>query len=165
MSILDALRQEFVYEAGVTAKLLERAPDEKLGWRPHKKSMTLQRLSGHIAELPLFILSILNKDELDFVKEGYTPFEPATRAELVAQHAKNVSAAEAGMQGISDEHMMQPWRLRGGDQVYFELPRVAALRSMVLNHIVHHRGQLTVYLRLLDVPLPGVYGPSADENP
>ena len=164
MNILDSLRQEFVHEAGVTRKLFERVPDDRLGWQPHPKSMTLQRLAGHVAELPLFILSILNTDELDFVKEGYTPFEPANQAELVARHAKNVEAAAQAMHGKNDEYLMQPWRLRGGDQVYFELPRAAAMRSMVLNHIVHHRGQLTVYLRMNEVSLPGVYGPSADER-
>ncbi len=164
MNILDSLRQEFIHEAEVTRKLLERVPDGKWGWQPHPKSMTLQRLAGHVAELPLFILSILNTDELDFVKEGYTPFEPANQEELASRHKTNVEAAEQAMQGKNDDYMMQPWRLRGGDQVYFELPRAAAVRSMVLNHIVHHRGQLTVYLRMNEVPLPGVYGPSADEQ-
>lgn len=164
MSIIDAMREEFVHEAGQTRKLLERVPEGRLGWQPHPKSMTLRRLAGHIAEIPMFAGPILTTDELDFAKGAYTPFNPENVQELLAGHQQHVEAAAKVMCDIPDAALMKVWRLRVGEKVYFELPRVAVLRGLMMSHILHHRGQLTVYLRLNNVPLPMIYGPSADET-
>ncbi len=163
MSIIQGMLAEFTYESATTRKMLERIPEAKLGWKPHNKSMTLARLASHIAETPEWLGSILQQDEFVFDPTGYTPKEHKTVAELLAAFDKNVESAAAMMQGQSDDHLMKMWRMRSPERVFFEMPRVAVIRTMIMNHTVHHRGQLSVYLRLLDVPLPSVYGPTADD--
>ena len=164
MNIIDVMVAELQHENQLTRTLLERVPEDKLSWQPHEKSMSLAVLAGHITEVPAWVTPILSTDEMAFDPETYEPFVPATTAELVGALDANVAAAVEAMAGQSNEHIMQTWRFRIGDKVVFEMPRVAVLRGMVLNHLVHHRGQMTVYLRLQDVPLPSIYGPSADEG-
>jgi uncharacterized damage-inducible protein DinB len=165
MNITKALGMELQQETEQTARLLARVPDDKLTWQPHPKSMTLGRLAGHIAELPMLVPPIMTADELDFEKAKFERFIPKDHEELVRVLKKNVETAVAALQDKDNDFMMQPWRLRAGEKVYFELPRFVSVRTLILNHLIHHRGQLTVYLRLNDVPLPMTYGPSADENP
>lgn len=164
MNIIDGMVAELQHESQLTRTTLERTPEDKLSWQPHEKSMSLAVLGGHIAEIPKWVSIILGSDEIAFDPESYVPFVPATVAELLETFDNNLAEAVEAMAGQSNEHLMQAWQFRIGDQVMFEMPRVAVLRGMVLNHIVHHRGQLTVYLRLQDVPLPSIYGPSADEG-
>ena len=163
MSICEPLAAELQREAATTRKMLERVPEDKFGWKPHEKSMPLGRLAGHVAELPTLVAPVLKQDELDFATGNFQPLNPSSVAELLERFDGNVAAAAELLKDQTDERMHETWRLRSGDRVFVELPRVAVIRSMVLNHIVHHRGQLSVYLRLLDVPLPSVYGPTADE--
>jgi uncharacterized damage-inducible protein DinB len=126
--------------------------------------MPLGRLAGHVAELTGWIAAILTQDELDFATANYKPVVATSVAELLEMFDKNLSTATDLLKTQTDEHLMKTWRLRDGEKVFFELPRVAVIRSMALNHIIHHRGQLSVYLRLQDVPLPSIYGPTADEQ-
>jgi uncharacterized damage-inducible protein DinB len=163
MSLSEPIAAELQREAATTRRMLERVPEGKLAWRPHEKSMTLGRLAGHIAELPSLVASVVTRDEVDFAEGNFQPFTASNSAELLERFDKNIAAAVEALKGQPDEHLLKTWRLRNGEQVFFELPRVAVLRSMGLNHVIHHRGQLSVYLRLLDVPLPSVYGPTADE--
>ena len=165
MSLCEPLAAELRHEAATTRRMLERVPEDRFGWKPHGKSMGLGRLAGHIAELPTLVAPALKQDELDFAAGSFQPFSPTSVAELLEKFDRNVDAAVNLLKDQTDERMQEKWRLRSGEQVFFELPRVAVVRSMVLNHVVHHRGQLSVYLRLLDVPLPSVYGPTADEGP
>jgi len=163
MSLSEPIAAELRREAATTRRMLERVPQDKLAWRPHEKSMTLGRLAGHIAELPSLVVATLTQDEVDFAAGKFQPFAASNVSELLEKFDKNVAEAAEALKDQPDEHLLKTWRLRSGEQVFFELPRVAVLRSMGLNHIIHHRGQLSVYLRLLDVPLPSVYGPTADE--
>lgn len=148
-------------------KTLERVPEGKADWAPHARSMKMGRLAGHIAELPGLVTAALSRDSLDFRPPGAPPRVPyvmTTREELLQSFDKNVSAASAAIAGASDEDLMKTFTLMAGGKVIFSLPRLAALRGFVLNHVIHHRGQLSVYLRLNDVPVPSIYGPSADEG-
>ena len=165
MNIIDAILNEIELEAANTRKMLERAPQEKFAWQPHAKSMTLCGLVSHIAEIPTWVKPILEQDELVIDLEKYVPPSYASVAELLQRFDKNIGEAKEAMAGQSDERLMGLWRLKVGEQSVFELPRVAVLRGMILSHSVHHRGQLSVYLRLNDVPLPPLYGPTADEQP
>lgn len=155
---------ELKQEAISTRKMLERLPVEKFQWKPHEKSMTLISLAGHVADMVGWTDRAVNHDELDFAKSDFTPKQYNDASEVVAYFDQNISAALDTLNSVSNEELMQPWRLRNGEQIYFEMPKVAVMRSMVLNHVIHHRGQLAVYLRLLDVAVPSIYGPSADEQ-
>lgn len=159
----QTLAAELKQEGVSTRKLLERFPEGKAEWQPHEKSMTLGRLAGHVAELPMWVSVAVNQEELDFATSDHKPAHLTTAAELVELFDKNLNEALESLQSVEDEILMQNWRLRNGEQIYFEMPKIAVIRSMALNHLYHHRGQLSVYLRLNDVPLPGIYGPSADE--
>ncbi len=165
MSLCEPLAAELRQEAATTRRLLERVPEESFGWKPHEKSMPLGRLAGHVAELPTLVRPIMTQDEFDFADGTYQPFSPTSVAELLERFDQNVAAAVELLKSQPDERMHNPWRLKSGEQVFFELPRAVVVRSMAFNHIVHHRGQLSVYLRLLNVPLPSIYGPSADAGP
>ncbi len=165
MSLIEPIIAELQHEAATTRKLLERVPEEAFSWQPHEKSMTLGRLAGHIAELYTFAAPILNQDELDFATGNYEPFSPADAAELLEKFDKNVADAIEILKTQTDDRLLAAWRMRSGEQVFFERPRITVIRSFMLNHIVHHRGQLSVYLRLQNVPLPPMYGPTADESP
>ncbi|HEX8561103.1 MAG TPA: DinB family protein [Pyrinomonadaceae bacterium] len=165
MSICATLAAELRQEARTTRRILERVPEASFGWKPHEKSMTLGRLAAHVAELPELILPALTQPELDFAAGDFKPFDPQTSAELLEKFDRNIEEAVGLLEKQPDERMGEPWRMRHGEQVFFEMPRAAVVRFVGLNHVVHHRGQLSVYLRLLDVPLPSIYGPSADEGP
>jgi uncharacterized damage-inducible protein DinB len=164
MSLCEPLAAELRQEAATTRKMLERVPEDKFDWKPHEKSMPLGRLAGHIAELPSLITPALTQDELDFSTAGFKPFIPTSVAGLLERFDQTVAAAIELLKNQTDERMNDKWRLRSGDTIIFESPRAVVVRTMALNHVVHHRGQLSVYLRLLDVPLPSVYGPTADEG-
>jgi uncharacterized damage-inducible protein DinB len=164
MSISQGLLPEFDQEMAGTRKCLERVPEGKTEWQPHPKSMTLGRLAGHLAELPTWVVETMKRDELSLDGQ-YTPFISSSPKELLAMFDAKVAEARALIQSATDEDMMKPWSLKVRGQTAFTMPKIAVLRGMVINHIIHHRGQLTVYLRLNDVPVPSLYGPSADERP
>jgi len=164
MSKKIAFIAELQNEAASSRKMLERVPTDKNDWAPHEKSMKLGRLSTHVAELPGWVAMAVNADELDFLKMDYKPLTNPTQEELLALHDENVRKATEALENASDEVFEQMWTLRRGDHIIFTMPKKVVLRSMAFNHMVHHRGQLSVYLRLLDVPVPGMYGPSADDK-
>jgi uncharacterized damage-inducible protein DinB len=155
---------EWKHEAESTRKILERVPFDKAEWKPHEKSYTLARMAGHVAEIMQWTTATLTTDGLNFAKGEYKPFFPATKEELLERFEKHYQEALSQLEAASDETLTGSWTLQSGDHVIFTLPRIATLRSFVMNHLIHHRGQLSVYLRLLDVPVPGMYGPSADER-
>ncbi|HKW64252.1 MAG TPA: DinB family protein [Candidatus Acidoferrum sp.] len=166
MTIGQSLLPEFDQEMQGTRKVLERLPDEKWSWKPHEKSGTLGWLAGHVANMVSWIPYTIQTEELDYAPVGGPAYEPpkiTNRKEALAELDKNVADAKAALGKVSDAEMMKNWRLLAGGQEIFSMPRVAAIRGMVLNHHIHHRAQLTVYLRLLNVAVPGLYGPSADE--
>lgn len=163
-NIASALIAEMEQEAATTRKCLERVPADKFGWQPHEKSMTLGRIASHIAEMFAWTPPTMQNSELDFAKMDYKPFEPATTAELVEFLDKNVAEAIETLRGCDDAAFMENWTMRNGETVYFTMPKIAVMRSFVMNHIIHHRGQLSVYLRLNDISVPSIYGPSADEG-
>ena len=159
-----AFINELKNEAETTRKCLERIPEDKFDWKPHEKSMPMGRLASHIAEMFGWTPATLQNPELDFSTMDYKPYEPPTTADLVEFLDKNVAEALQVLENTPDEVFFENWTMRNGEQVYFTLPKIAVMRSFVMNHIVHHRGQLSVYLRLNDIPVPSVYGPSADEG-
>lgn len=162
--LASAFLGELENEAKVTRSVLERVPADKFQWQPHEKSMSFGRLASHIAEMFGWTESTLKSDVLDFSTMDYKPFEPKTTDDLLAFFDEHVAKAKAIIAETSDETFMTNWTMRNGDQVYFTMPKVAVMRTFVLNHIIHHRGQLSVYLRLNDVAVPSIYGPSADEG-
>ena len=164
MAIVDALLPEFDRETTTTRKLLERVPDDKWDWKPHEKSMSLRQLASHLATLPSWGEMTMTQPEFDLGGDFKQP-EMHNRADLVATFDKVVAATRQAMTGKSDAEMMAPWTLKRSGKTIFTMPKIAVMRSFVLNHLIHHRGQLSVYLRLNDVPLPSIYGPSADEQP
>jgi len=167
MAIRDALLAEFDHEMISTRKTLERVPEGKGDWAPHEKSMKMGRLAGHVAELSGWAASIIGQDSLDFRPVGAAPMQPVvmtSRAQLLEVFDKKVAEARKQLAGASDETLLKNWTLLSGGQTLMTMPRVAFLRSFVMNHIVHHRAQLGVYLRMNDVAVPSVYGPSADEG-
>jgi len=163
MPINQALLPEFDQEMANTRKTLERTVGEKWSWKPHEKSGTMGWLAGHTATIPGWVAMTLGQDSLDM--SGFEPPPiPAGLAEVLAMFDKNVAEARGVIAAASDETMMQPWTLLKNGNAIFTMPKVAVLRSFVLNHIIHHRAQLGVYLRLNDIPVPSIYGPSADEG-
>jgi uncharacterized damage-inducible protein DinB len=167
MRISDTLLPEFDQEMANTRKFLAIVPEDKFGWTPHKKSWNLATLATHIANMPGWAVDTVAKDSFDIAPPGAPPYkeEPATsQKELLQRFDKNVAAARAAIAGATDDHLMKPWSLLSGGQTILTMPRIAVIRSFVMNHGIHHRAQLGVYLRLNDVAVPGVYGPSADET-
>lgn len=161
MAIKDALLPEFDEEMKTTRTLLERVPEAKAAWKPHPKSMSLGELAIHLATMPGWTGPTLTQPEMDFGADFTQPvFE--TTAQALRAFDEGVAQARKLIAATSDADFMLPWTLRQGEVVYFTLPRVAVVRSMIMNHMIHHRGQLSVYLRLNDVPLPPIYGPTAD---
>jgi uncharacterized damage-inducible protein DinB len=154
---------EFDHEMANTRKTLERIPDNKLGWKPHAKSMTLGSLGTHLATINHWADAILGMDAFD-VKDAPPSPELKSHAQIVETFDKTTAAARKVIAGATDEQLMKPWSLLSGGKAIFTMPRVAVLRSFILNHGIHHRAQLGVYLRLNDVPVPSIYGPSADEG-
>jgi uncharacterized damage-inducible protein DinB len=163
MPIADALIQELEQEAASTRNLLERVPDDKLDWKPHDKSMPLGRLATHIAELPSWGKVTIDQDVLD-ISEGFTPVILGSVAEILDSFDKNTAAFKELLARTPDEEFMKTWTMLYQGKEVFSAPKIGVVRNMVMNHIVHHRGQLTVFLRLNEVPLPMTYGPSADET-
>ena len=167
MSLSDALLPEFDHEMANTRKSLERVPEDKLDWKPHTKSMTLGHLAGHLAEIPTWGTTTVNEESFDIAPTdgpAHEPFKAKSVAEALERFDKNVADARAAIEGASDETLLRPWSLLHGGNTVFTLPRIAVLRSFVMSHSIHHRAQLGVYLRLNDVPVPAIYGPSADES-
>jgi uncharacterized damage-inducible protein DinB len=165
-SLTSALAAELKHEAATTRRLLERVPEDKLDWRPHAKSMTLGRLAGHIGELLGWGRATVAQPEVDLgaIPEDQRGAVAESVEGLLGVFDRGVADFAAALEATEDEQMYEPWKLRNGEQVMFEMPRIAALRGFVYSHLIHHRGQLTVFLRLLDVPLPQTYGPTADEG-
>jgi uncharacterized damage-inducible protein DinB len=155
---------EINHEAATTRKFFERYPEGKQGWTPHEKSMKIEVLAGHIAEIPTWVGFTLDQDVLDFATLNYKPIIAENRESLLAIYDKNVADAIACFERAGDDVFMQNWTMRNGEQVYFTMPKIAVLRTFVFNHNVHHRAQLGVYYRLLDIAVPGSYGPTADEK-
>lgn len=162
--LASAFLEELENEAKITRQCLERVPMDKLDWKPHEKSMPMGRLAVHCAEMFGWTKETLTQDTLDFATADMTPFEPKTTDELMAFFDDHISKARTILGETADDTFMTDWTMRNGEQVYFTMPKVAVMRTFVLNHIVHHRGQLSVYLRLNDIPVPSIYGPSADEG-
>jgi uncharacterized damage-inducible protein DinB len=167
MPLNQALLPEFDHEMANTRKTIERAPDAKWTWKPHEKSGQLGWLVAHLANLPHWGADVLTTDSFDFAPGGKFVESPkaSNTKEALALFDKNVAAARAALAAATDEQLMKPWSLLQNGKVLFTMPRVAVVRSMILNHAIHHRAQLGVYLRLNDVPVPAIYGPSADEQP
>lgn len=162
--LATAFLAEMENEAKTARACLERVPVDKFDWKPHEKSMTMGRLASHVAEMFGWTKETLTQDVLDFAAGDFTPFEPKTSEELLKFFDDHVATAKDVLNKTTDETFMTPWTMRNGEQVYFTMPKVAVMRTFVMNHIVHHRGQLSVYLRLNDIPVPSIYGPSADEG-
>lgn len=156
------LLAEMEKEARTTRKMLERIPDDKYDWRPHPKSMDIQTLATHIAELPVWVTLVLMTDELDFAKNAYEPTIIANTAELLAFFDRSLADGEASLGQAADEQLTPLWTLRNGNEIYSQTTKGEFIR-VTFSQIVHHRAQLGVFLRLLDIPIPGSYGPSADE--
>ncbi len=164
MSIMQQILAEFEGEAAATGKCLERLPEEQLAWQPHEKSMTLGYLAHHIAAGPQGILGMLLKDSMDISEMAKSP-APENKAEILAAFEQSLKLLRETLPPLSDEWALSEWKLTAGEQVLFAMPRAAVARMILLNHIYHHRGQLSVYMRMLDIPVPSIYGPSADEMP
>lgn len=163
-TIIDLFRNELEKEAATTRKMLACVPDDKYDWKPHEKSMTIKRLATHIAELPSWIDMTLNTDELDFANNPYKPVDINNTAELLQYFEKNVEEGRQKLAEVKDDAILQkPWTLRNGETIYSVEPKLDVLR-MAFSQIIHHRAQLGVFLRLLNIPIPGSYGPSADES-
>jgi uncharacterized damage-inducible protein DinB len=168
MAISESLLPEFDHEMANTRKTLERVPRDKFDWKPHAKSMAMGDLATHLGNIPTWANYTIDQDSLDLAPEGQ-PLPPTelakSEAELLATFDENVAKARAAIAGASDADLFQPWTLLNNGSQILTLPKVAVLRSFVMNHLIHHRAQLGVYLRLNDIPVPSIYGPSADENP
>ena len=167
MPISQTILPEFEHEMANTRKTLERVPDDKFAWKPHEKSSSLGGLATHLANIPSWTKNTFDADELNLAPAGAEPYrleEAKSTAELLAAFDKNVASARAALESATDENWQGKWSLLMGDKTIFTLPRVAVMRGFVMNHLIHHRAQLGVYLRLLDVPVPSIYGPSADEG-
>jgi uncharacterized damage-inducible protein DinB len=164
MKLIDSLIQEFEHEAQTTRKHLERLPENKLDWRPHEKSFTAGGLASHITEMVGWADAILNSDKLDFDPATYKPYVATSVAHLLKTFDDNVAKGKRALAGVTDDTLEQPWSFKILGRVRFERPKAAVFRDFALSHIIHHRGQFSVYLRLLNVPVPGSYGPSADEQ-
>ena len=166
MSIAENLLPEYDHELATTRRVLERVPEAEFAWKPHPKSMTMGELAGHVANIPFWLSATLNAPIYDLLAGGpeVRREPPVSRETLLAGFDEKVRNARNSLAKSTDAEMLARWTLKHGEQEVFSMPRVAAVRSFVMNHLIHHRGQLTVYLRLKDVPLPPIYGPTADEQ-
>jgi uncharacterized damage-inducible protein DinB len=167
MSLSQSLLPEFDMEMANTRKTLERVPESKLGWKPHPKSGSMGWLAGHLSHLPGWAVITIKQDSLDLSPDGKPPEpqpEPKSQNELLATFDKNVAEARAALTGADDATLLKPWSLLMTRRVLMTMPKAACLRGFVMNHIIHHRAQLGVYLRLNDVAVPAIYGDSADEK-
>ncbi len=167
MNLSQSLLPEFDREMANTRRVLERIPEDKLAWKAHEKSNTMGWVGMHLAEIPGWVAVVLQQDSMDVDPPGGQPYRTptaSTRHEILDRFDGNVAAARAAIAAAWDEQFVQPWSLLKGGETIFTLPRVAVLRSFVLNHTIHHRAHLCVYLRLNEVPVPALYGPSGDEQ-
>jgi len=166
MSVKDGLLAEFDHEMATTRKHLEHVPDDKLSWTPHDKSMTLGRLASHLAECPGWTGAMTDQDEFDIAPpDGSFDYQPAdfgTRAEIVDNFDKSVADARDKIAAKSDTELMAPWNFKKGGEVMFTVPKMVAIQNHVIKHAIHHRGQISVYLRQVGAPVPQTYGPTAD---
>ena len=166
MGLGESMLPEFDYEMANTRKTLERIPEDKFDWKPHEKSTTMRGLATHLSNLVSWTVHTIDKDELDAAPGGQPlrakPVESVQEA--LETFDKNVADARAAISGASDEHLLKPWTLLAAGKTIFTQPRIGVLRGFIMNHSIHHRAQLSVYLRLNDVPVPALYGPSADEG-
>ena len=168
MSISESMLPEFDHEVAGVRTTLERVPGDKLDWKPHPKSGSMGWLAGHLANLPIWAVLTVEQDELDLLPGGKPlpqPPPPTDAADLVATLDRNAAAARAAIAGAGDADLLRPWSLLQNVVTLMTLPKVAVLRNFVFNHLIHHRAQLGVYLRLNDIAVPPLYGPSADEAP
>lgn len=165
MAIRDMLLPEFDQEMANTRKMLERIPEDRFDYQPHPKSWKLNRLAGHVADVPSWVRPTMETELLELSPGMYKPFEASNGKELLEYFDKNVAEAHAAMAEASDEQMNQIWTMKWNGQTVMTMPRYNVLRSVVMNHAIHHRAQLGMYLRMANVAVPGMYGPSADETP
>ena len=166
MGLSESLLPEFDHEMANTRKTLERVPDDKFGWKPHEKSFAMGNLAGHLANLPSWGNVAISSDSFDMAPEGKplkTPELSSTKS-VLEKFDENVAATRTAIAGAKDEDLFKPWTLMSNGNTILTMPKIAVLRSFVMNHIIHHRAQLGVYLRLNDIPVPSIYGPSADES-
>jgi uncharacterized damage-inducible protein DinB len=164
MALIDGMLQELEQEAQTTRRVLERVPESQLAWRPHEKARTLGELALHVAMVPGAVAELVATQSTVQAPE-FTDPSPKSASELLGALDESIAKARNVLGGMDDNALMATWRMMKGERELLAVPRVAMLRSIMLNHWYHHRGQLSVYLRLLDVPVPSIYGPSADENP
>lgn len=164
MAMRDAMLAEYDHEMALARKVIERVNGEKLGWAPHEKSMTLGRLATHVAEIPHWGQTILNDAEFDMTEASYKPRVAATVAEILAIFDAEIARTRELLASKSDGELLSSWAFKQNGKEMFSMPRVAAFRGWVMNHLIHHRGQLSVYLRQTGSKVPSIYGPSADES-
>jgi uncharacterized damage-inducible protein DinB len=165
--IVDALLPEFDQEMANTRKVLDRLADDRLDFKPHPKSWTMRDLATHLVTIPDWLKDTIEKDDFDYAPPGAPPYQPPrfeSKAAIIKHFDEAIANARASLAGASDEKMMANWSLLGGGQVIFTMPRSTIVRSFVMNHLIHHRAQLGIYLRLNDIPVPAMYGPTADES-
>jgi uncharacterized damage-inducible protein DinB len=167
MAISESLLPEFDHEMANTRKTLERVPDDKFDWKPHEKSMAMGALATHLANLASWGSLTVESDSFDLAPGGQPAKEPSFNSgtDLLAAFDENIAKARSAIAGASDQELFKPWSLLSNGNTILTMPKVAVLRSFVMNHLIHHRAQLGVYLRLNDIAVPSIYGPSADENP
>ncbi|NIM51061.1 MAG: DUF664 domain-containing protein [Gemmatimonadales bacterium] len=166
MPIGEALLPELDQEAAATRKVLERVPEDKLGWKPHEKSMTMGRLATHLTELPGWVKLAIDQDEIDIAPSGEPAFTPQvveSVSAMVELFDRNVAETRALIGSTPDDTFMKPWTMKKAGEEVFTAPKIGVIRHDIMNHLIHHRGQLTVYLRLSGVSVPSTYGPTADE--
>lgn len=163
MTLIAFFTRQLNAEAAATRKMLERVPQAKFDWKPHPKSMTLKALAEHVAELPSWIGVVFTTSELDFAAGDYSPERVSTTPELLEMFNRNLESANDFFSKASDSDLLPDWVMRSGDTIHMKVPKEEVIRTSI-SQLIHHRAQLGVYLRLLDIPIPGSYGPSADEN-
>ncbi len=165
MSMMEPLATELEQESATTRRHLERVPAGKLDWKPHPKSMSLGQLALHVASTPGTIAGLLGESEFDASQIDFQPTTPESHAQIMQVFEETLVSTMETLNAMGDAEAMSLWTLRRGDAELFTVPKIGLARTLLLNHLYHHRGQLTVYLRLLDVSVPSTFGPSADENP
>lgn len=163
MSKNQSLIAELQYEAESTRKSLERVREDSYDYKPHEKSMTMIRLAGHLAEIPGWVEATVNLDEIDFAKMDYKPPVITNNKELLELFDKSLASGLKALEGASDENLMATWTAKNNGEVAFAMARIQVIRGMIIKHLVHHRAQLGIYLRMTDTPVPATYGPTADE--
>ena len=164
MKVIDWLATQFDQETKTTRRHLERLPNDQLEWRPHEKSYTAGALASQLVECIKWTTDIFTKNEVNFDPATYKPYNAASTNDLLEAFEKAVGEGKRVLEGVDDEAAMQPWSLKVGGNTLFERPRIDVFRDFTLSHLIHHRGQFSVYLRLLNIPVPGSYGPTADEQ-